>query len=110
MSEILDNINEQDIADDAKLMAFFRGELSAQEEAEFKQRLQSDSALKARAIAVARLIKGLEKEGEQRDAATIKNGEKKSVVVKWVVHILAAAVLVGFAVFYGINEHNNQKL
>lgn len=105
------NITDQDIADDEKLMAYFRGELSAEDEAIFTERLRTDSALKERAIAVARLIKGLENVGADRDNKIIqqKFGRKTSVV-KFNAWIAAAAVLVGFCVIFGINYYSNKNL
>jgi len=106
------NITDQDIADDEKLMAYFRGELSAEDEAIFTERLRTDSALKTRAVAVARLIKGLENEGADRDNKIIqqKFGRKTSVVKfnAWIA--AAAAVLVGFCVIFGINYYSNKNL
>ena len=106
------NITDQDIADDEKLMAYFRGELSAEDEAIFTERLKTDSALKERAIAVARLIKGLDTEGTKRDNKIIKQdfGGKPSVVKfnAWIA--AAAAVLVGICVIFGINYYNNKNL
>jgi len=106
------NITDQDIADDEKLMAYFRGELSAEDEAVFTERLKTDSALKERAIAVARLIKGLETEGAKRDNKIIKqNFGGKPEVVKfhpWIA--AAAAVLVGVCIVFGVMFYNNQSL
>ncbi len=105
------NITDQDIADDEQLMAYFRGELSAEDEAVFTERLRTDSALKERAIAVARLIKGLETEGAKRDNKIIKQdfGGKPTIVKfnAWIA--AAAAVLVGVCVIFGIN-YNNKNL
>ena len=112
MSEEQINITDQDIADDEKLMAYFRGELSAEDEAIFTERLRTDSALKERAIAVARLIKGLDTEGSKRDNKIIKQdfGGKPTVVKfnAWIA--AAAAVLVGVCVIFGINYYSNKKL
>jgi len=106
------NITDQDIADDEQLMAYFRGELSAEDEAIFTERLRTDSALKTRAVAVARLIKGLENEGNKRDTKIIKqNFGGKPEVVKfhpWIV--AAAAVLVGVCIVFGVMFYNNQSL
>ena len=106
------NITDQDIADDEKLMAYFRGELSAEDEAIFTERLRTDSALKTRAVAVARLIKGLENEGNKRDKKIIKQkfGGKPEVVKfnAWIA--AAAAVLVGVCVLFGINYYSNKNL
>jgi hypothetical protein len=106
------NITDQDIADDEKLMAYFRGELSAEDEAIFTERLKTDSALKERAIAVARLIKGLETEGTKLDNKIIKQdfGGKPTVVKfnAWIA--AAAAVLVGVCIVFGVMFYNNQSI
>lgn len=106
------NITDQDIADDEQLMAYFRGELSAEDEAIFTERLRTDSALKTRAIAVARLIKGLDNEGSKRDEKIIKQkfGGKPEVVKfnAWIA--AAAAVLVGVCIVFGVMFYNNQSL
>jgi len=106
------NITDYDIADDEQLMAYFRGELSAEDEAIFTERLCTDSALKERAIAVARLIKGLENEGSKRDNKIIKQdfGGKPTIVKfnAWIA--AAAAVLVGICVIFGFNYYNNKNL
>ncbi len=106
------NITDQDIADDEQLMAYFRGELSAEDEAIFTERLRTDSALKTRAVAVARLIKGLENEGNKRDTKIIKQkfGGKPTVVKfhPWIA--AAAAVLVGVCIVFGVIFYNNQSL
>ena len=106
------NITDYDIADDEQLMAFFRGELSAEDEAIFTERLRTDSALKTRAVAVARLIKGLENEGNNRDTKIIKQDfGGKPVGVKfhpWIA--AAAAVLVGVCIVFGVMFYNNQSL
>ena len=106
------NITDQDIADDEQLMAYFRGELSAEDEAIFTERLRTDSALKERAIAVARLIKGLENVGADRDNKIIqqKFGRKTSVVKFNAWFAAAAAVLVGVCIVFGINYYNNKTL
>ena len=106
------NITDQDIADDEQLMSYFRGELSAEDEAIFTERLRTDSALKTRAVAVAQLIKGLENEGNKRDTKIIKqNFGGKPTVVKFNAWIAAAAaVLVGFCVIFGINYYSNKNL
>jgi hypothetical protein len=106
------NITDQDIADDEKLMAYFRGELSAEDETIFTERLKTDSALKERAIAVARLIKGLETEGTKLDNKIIKQdfGGKPTVVKFNAWFAAAAAVLVGVCIVFGINYYNNKSL
>ena len=106
------NITDQDIADDEKLMAYFRGELSADDEAIFTERLRTDSALKERAIAVAQLIKGLENVGTDRDNKIIqqKFGRKTSVVKFNAWFAAAAAVLVGVCIVFGVMFYNNQSL
>jgi hypothetical protein len=56
---------------DDQLSLYLRGKLSTEEETELLTLLKSDEILKARAVAVARLSKGLQQVGSERDRATI---------------------------------------
>lgn len=138
MNQELDNISEEVLKDDETLMLFLRGELSAEDEASFLQKIQQNPDLKARAIAVARLIKGIESKGVANDeklksafkklsvddvknlTKTSSNAENtaakissKTVSVKkifaWVASAAAVLVLMfGLRIFY-VNS-SNEKL
>ena len=76
MNQELDDISEEVLKDDETLMQYLRGELSAEDEALFLQKLQQNPDLKARATAVARLIKGIESKGVANDEK-LKSAFKK---------------------------------
>lgn len=76
MNQEFDDISEDALKDDETLVKFLRGELSADEEAVFVKKLNDNPDLKKRAVAVAHLIKGLERNGAR------KNEELKSAFQK----------------------------
>ena len=107
MNQELDNISEEVLKDDETLMQFLRGELSAEDETAFMQKLQQNPDLKARAVAVARLIKGLERKGIKDDEklnSAFKKLSKQSKIKRifvWVTSAAAVLVLVfGLRIFY----------
>ena len=119
MNQVFDNISEEALKDDEDLMKFLRGELSADEEEAFMQKLQHNPDLKARAVAVARLIKGLENKGVADDKKIKAAFKKLSVddvkkltkpagktvkfkqIFAWVASAAAVLVLVfGLRIFY----------
>ena len=56
---------------DDQLSLYLRGKLSTEEETELLTLIKADEILKARAVAVARLSKGLQQVGSERDRTTI---------------------------------------
>ena len=110
MNQEIDTIPEAMLNDDELIVRYLRGELSNDEEAAFMQKLNEDSDLKARAIAVARLIKGLENKGvsdnakliaafkniSESEASKLSRQTGKSVSLKKILTIVisAAAVVV----------------
>lgn len=133
MNQELDNISEEVLKDDETLMQFLRGELSAEDEASFLQKIQQSPDLKARAIAVARLIKGIESKGVANDeklksafkklsvddvknlskqATDAPNTQGKTINLKkifsWIASAAAVLVLVfGLRIFY-VNSANEK--
>ena len=124
MNQEFDDIPADVLNDDETLMKYLRGELSAEEEAVFLKKLQNDCALKNRAVAVARLIKGLERKGVENNeefkaalkklsADDVKNISKPSGkvislknVLLWVSSAAAVLLLVfGLRIFY-VNNYN----
>lgn len=119
MNQEINNIPEEVLKNDEDLVKFLRGELSANEEAAFMQNLQQNPDLKARAIAVARLIKGLERKGVADDESIksafknlsiddVKNISKPTTkivnfkkIAAWVMSAAAVLILVfGLRIFY----------
>ena len=119
MNQEINNIPEEALKDDEDLVKFLRGELSANDEAAFMQKLQQNHDLKARAIAVAQLIKGLERKGVADDESLksafknlsiddVKNISKPTTkivnfkkIAAWVMSAAAVLILVfGLRIFY----------
>lgn len=127
MNQKLNDISEEVLKDDERLMQFLRGELSAEDETAFMQKLQQNPDLKSRAVAIARLIKGLERHGINKDEQLKSAFKKLSVyevkqlskpsgkvigikkIAAWVLSVAAVLVLVlGLRIFYVNNS--NEKL
>jgi hypothetical protein len=70
------NINKLQFDD--QLSLYLRGKLSSEEEKKLLSLIKSDAKLKARAVALARLTKGLQQEGAERDNITIAAFENAS--------------------------------
>ena len=62
---------------DERIEAFLRGEMSAEEEAAFKQEIRKNPELRNRAMAMTSLIKGIREKEERKEVAAIKSVEKK---------------------------------
>ncbi|MBP5503253.1 MAG: hypothetical protein J6Y24_10755, partial [Bacteroidales bacterium] len=117
MNQEINDIPQELLDNDEDLVKFLRGELSKDDEAAFLQKLQQNPDLKARAIAVARLIKGLERKGVETDEQLKSSFKKLSPddfkpktinikrIITWVVSAAAVLVLVfGLRMFY-VNSH-----
>ncbi len=119
MNQEFNDIPEGALKDDEDLVKFLRSELSADDEAVFMQKINENPDLKARAIAVARLIKGLENKGVADDEKLKSAFKKLSVddvkkltkptgktikfkqIFAWVASAAAVLVLVfGLRIFY----------
>lgn len=124
MNQEFDDIPTDVLNDDETLMKYLRGELLAEDEAAFLKKLQDNCALKKRAVAVARLINGLERKGVENDeefkeafkklsADEVENlsrssGKGISLKKVFVCMSSAAAVLLlvfGLRIFY-VNNYN----
>ena len=85
---------------DERIEAFLRGEMTAEEEAAFKQEIRQNPKLHSHAMAMTSLIKGLQDQNSAREAIIIKENTAKSRVrpiVWW-----ACSVAAVFAIFFGI--------
>ena len=67
MAKELDNINPSLLEEDDRIVLYLKGKMSSQEEQAFMQELENNPELKARAIAMARLAKGMKETGKSQD-------------------------------------------
>lgn len=93
---------------DERIEAFLRGEMTAEEEAVFKQEIKSNPELRNRAMAMASLIKGLEEQNATKEATIIKKEFTKLRVrpILWWVCSVAAV----FAIFFGIYKDRRYRM
>lgn len=61
------NIDETLLLEDEKIVRYLKGKMTAEEEQEFMLELESNEELKSKAIATARLVKGMKEAGSARD-------------------------------------------
>lgn len=73
MAKELDNINPTLLKEDDRIALYLKGKMSSQEERAFMQELENNPELKARAIAVARLVKGMKETGRIQDNDVINS-------------------------------------
>ena len=67
MKESIENISEELLMEDEKITSYLKGNMSKEEETVFLQELKANPELKAKAIAMARLVKGLKEVRKERD-------------------------------------------
>lgn len=93
---------------DERIEAFLRGEMSAEEEATFKQEIRQNPELRSRAMAMASLIKGLQDKNSAKEATIIKENSAKSRVrpILW----WACSVAAVFAIFFGIYKEHRYRM
>lgn len=61
----------QDIQVEDRIACYLRGEMNVEEVVSFERELESNSELRSKAIAMARLIKSMKEVGQQKDLAVI---------------------------------------
>ena len=93
---------------DERIEAFLRGEMSADEEAAFKQEIRQNPELRNRAMAMTSLIKGLQAQNSSKEANIIKESTTKSIVrpLLW----WACSVAAVFAIFFGIYKDHRYRM
>ena len=93
---------------DERIEAFLRGEMSADEEAAFKQEIRQNPELRNRAMAMTSLIKGLHDQNSSKEANIIKESTAKSKVrpLLW----WACSVAAVFAIFFGIYKDHRYRM
>lgn len=61
------NIDEKMLLDDERIVNYLKGRMTAEEEQLFMQELQTNPELKAKAVAMARMVKGMKEVGSAND-------------------------------------------
>lgn len=61
------NINQMELQQEDRILSYLQGKMTQEEESAFIEELEKDSDLKAKAISIARLAKGVSQVGEERD-------------------------------------------
>ncbi len=93
---------------DERIEAFLRGEMTAEEEAAFKQEIRQNPELRSRAMAMTSLIKGLHDQNSAKEAAIIKENTVKSKVrplLYW-----ACSVAAVFAIVFGVYKDHRYRM
>lgn len=63
----INNIDPKLLEEDDRIIAYLKGQMSAEEEISFLKELENNTELKEKAIAMARLVKGLKEVGSDQD-------------------------------------------
>ena len=71
MEKKLDNIDPALLEQDDRITLYLKGKMTPQEEQAFMQELENNPELKARAVALARLVKGMKEVGKTQDEDVI---------------------------------------
>lgn len=81
--------------------AFIRGEMSAEEEAAFKSKIQADPELRSQVLATVSLIRGIRIQNAEKEQAIIRNYANKRVrsILLWACSIAAV-----FAIIFGYSK------
>ena len=86
---------------DDRIDAFIRGMMTEEEEAAFKQEIQSDPELRAQVLATVSLIKGIRTQNANQEKVYIQNSTKsKARTLLWWASSIAAV----FAIFFGYSK------
>ncbi len=122
------NIDEKMLLEDERIVNYLKCKMTADEEQLFMQELQANPELKAKAIAMARMVKGMKEVGTANDedlmgeflatdavevgaVAKVASAEKKAKVISWrrTVTWLSAAASVALLIWAGIgyNDYRN---
>lgn len=67
MIQDIDNIDPKLLDEDDRIVAYLKGKMSEEEVQNFMKELEENPELKEKAIAVARLVKGLKEVGTEQD-------------------------------------------
>jgi len=114
MNDNENNVLEKDLQNDERISLFLQGQMESEEESVFLEELKNNDDLRNRAIAQARLVKGMKQVDEelkevfrQSDEQTVRRIANKTVdnkkhPVRW----LSIAASVVFIVFVGIKSYD----
>ena len=93
---------------DERIESFLQGTMSADEEANFKQEIKSNSELRNRAMVMTSLIRGLQAKNTATEKAIVNESIAKSRVrpILWWATSIAAV----FAIFFGIYKDHRYHL
>ena len=119
------HIDENMLLDDERIANYLKGKMTAEEEQAFLADLQADPELKAQAVAMARMVKGMKEVGTANDeelmgeflaadadevgvVAKDASVAKKANVISWrrTVTCLSAAASVALLIWAGIGYNN----
>lgn len=120
------NIDEKMLLDDERIANYLKGRMTAEEEQLFMQELQSNPELKAKAVAMARMVKGMKEVGTANDkelmseflatdavevgavAKDVSTAKKSGKVISWrkTVTWLSAAASVALLIWAGIGYND----
>lgn len=92
---------------DERIEAFLRGEMSAEEEAAFKQEINNNPDLRNRAMTMSALIKEVQAQNREKEQTVITTNtvkSKKRSVLLWACSIAAV-----FAIVFGVGLYNNHR-
>ena len=98
MIKDINNIDPRLLEEDDLIVAYLKGQMTAEEEQQFLKELEDNPELKAKAIVTARLVKGLKQVGSEQDkdirSAFLASSEKGvEAVAQKVIHDDNAAVV-----------------
>lgn len=86
---------------DDRIDAFIRGMMTEEEEAAFKQEIQSDPELRAQVLATVSLIKGVRTQNAEKEKTIIQNNTKnRARTLLWWATSIAAV----FSIFFGYSK------
>lgn len=99
---LMDGIDEQ-------IEAFLRGEMSAEEEAAFKQEIRQNPELRSRAMTLASLVKGIHATEAKREQDTINSVKKDEKLKRRPILWWACSVVALFAILFGIHIYTDRR-
>ena len=113
MNDYEDIIQEENLLNDERISRFMQGKMEADEEAAFMEEMKNNEELRSKAIAQARLVKGMKQVDDElkgafrhADEQTIKIIAKRHVRKKSSARLLAIAASIVFIVFIGFKSYD----
>lgn len=117
MNDYEDIVQEKDLLNDERISRFMQGKMESGEEAAFMEEMKNNEDLRSKAIAQARLVKGMKQVDEelkdafrQADEQSIKkiakDASETSVSKKSSARLLAIAASIVFIVFIGFKSYD----